>query len=92
MLNDDEIVTSVQAESDSVDDETDEEEDNNNGSSKGSSAHRSFSRRGETNRSGNESETAYRLQNSLEDFNRARKAARYHLIHGPEVGTIDLKE
>ncbi|GFU45284.1 hypothetical protein TNCV_4236681 [Trichonephila clavipes] len=35
MLNDDEIVTSVQAESDPVDDETDEDEDNNNESSKG---------------------------------------------------------
>ncbi|GFT27477.1 hypothetical protein TNCV_1275721 [Trichonephila clavipes] len=34
MLNDDEIVTSVQAESDPVDDETDEDEDNNNESSK----------------------------------------------------------
>ncbi|PRD36104.1 UNVERIFIED_CONTAM: hypothetical protein NCL1_09653 [Trichonephila clavipes] len=30
MLNDDEIVTSVQEESDLVDDETDEDEDNNN--------------------------------------------------------------
>ncbi|GFU68671.1 hypothetical protein TNCV_308861 [Trichonephila clavipes] len=38
MLNDDEIVTSVQEESDPVDDETDEDEDNNNSeSSKGSS-------------------------------------------------------
>ncbi|GFX46993.1 hypothetical protein TNCV_316161 [Trichonephila clavipes] len=37
MLNDDEIVTSVQAESDPVDDETDEDEDNNNKSSKGPS-------------------------------------------------------
>ncbi|GFU98563.1 integrase catalytic domain-containing protein [Trichonephila clavipes] len=36
MLNDDEIVTSVQTESDHVDDETDEDEDNNE-SSKGSS-------------------------------------------------------
>ncbi|GFS72481.1 uncharacterized protein TNCV_2116261 [Trichonephila clavipes] len=36
MLNDDEIVTSVQAESDPVDDEMDEDEDNNNESSKGS--------------------------------------------------------
>jgi len=36
MLNDDEIVTSVQEESDPVDDETDEDEDNNNNeSSKG---------------------------------------------------------
>ncbi|GFU42730.1 hypothetical protein TNCV_3139291 [Trichonephila clavipes] len=35
MLNDDEIVTSVQAESDPVDDEPDEDEDNNNESSKG---------------------------------------------------------
>ncbi|GFT09624.1 cGMP-inhibited 3',5'-cyclic phosphodiesterase A [Trichonephila clavipes] len=35
MLNDDEIVTSVQAESDPVDDETDKDEDNNNESSKG---------------------------------------------------------
>ncbi|GFV07603.1 uncharacterized protein TNCV_4941071 [Trichonephila clavipes] len=34
MLNDEEIVTSVQAESDPVDDETDEDEDNNNVSSK----------------------------------------------------------
>ncbi|GFX63804.1 uncharacterized protein TNCV_5032751 [Trichonephila clavipes] len=34
MLNDDEIVTSVQAESDPVDDETDEDEDNNYESSK----------------------------------------------------------
>ncbi|GFS95325.1 hypothetical protein TNCV_2631291 [Trichonephila clavipes] len=37
MLNDDEIMTSVQAESDPVDDETDGDEDINNGSSKGSS-------------------------------------------------------
>ncbi|GFW09049.1 hypothetical protein TNCV_3081411 [Trichonephila clavipes] len=37
MLNDDEIVTSVQAESDPVDDETDEDEDNTNESSEGSS-------------------------------------------------------
>ncbi|GFV00291.1 uncharacterized protein TNCV_2117451 [Trichonephila clavipes] len=38
MLYDDEIVTSMQEESDSVDDETDEDEDNNNnGSSKGPS-------------------------------------------------------
>ncbi|GFV71924.1 hypothetical protein TNCV_2458591 [Trichonephila clavipes] len=34
MLNDDEIVTSVQEESDPVDDETEEDEDNNNESSK----------------------------------------------------------
>ncbi|GFW60423.1 uncharacterized protein TNCV_942901 [Trichonephila clavipes] len=34
MLNDDEIVTSVLEESESVDDETDEDEDNNNESSK----------------------------------------------------------
>ncbi|GFT04513.1 uncharacterized protein TNCV_1930221 [Trichonephila clavipes] len=34
MLSDDEIVTSMQAESDSVDNETDEDEDNNNESSK----------------------------------------------------------
>ncbi|GFX11248.1 hypothetical protein TNCV_4786401 [Trichonephila clavipes] len=33
MLNDDEIVTSVQEESDPLDDETDEDEDNNNESS-----------------------------------------------------------
>ncbi|GFV84311.1 uncharacterized protein TNCV_1591701 [Trichonephila clavipes] len=37
MLNDDEIVTSVQAESDPVYDEADEDEGNNNESSKGSS-------------------------------------------------------
>ncbi|GFX99053.1 hypothetical protein TNCV_4810011 [Trichonephila clavipes] len=38
MLNDDEIVTSVQEEYDPVDDETDEDEDNNNNeSSKGPS-------------------------------------------------------
>ncbi|GFV47617.1 uncharacterized protein TNCV_2081771 [Trichonephila clavipes] len=37
MLNDDEIVTSVQAEFDLVDDEMDENEDNNNESSKGPS-------------------------------------------------------
>ncbi|GFX37931.1 hypothetical protein TNCV_3835321 [Trichonephila clavipes] len=37
MLNDDEIVTSVQEESDLVYDETDEDEDNNNESSKGPS-------------------------------------------------------
>ncbi|GFS48272.1 uncharacterized protein TNCV_2296571 [Trichonephila clavipes] len=37
MLNDNEIVTSVQAKSDPVDDETDEDEDNNNESSKGPS-------------------------------------------------------
>ncbi|GFT47039.1 uncharacterized protein TNCV_3747031 [Trichonephila clavipes] len=37
MLNDDEIMTSVQEESDPVDNETDEEEDNNNESSKGPS-------------------------------------------------------
>ncbi|PRD29529.1 UNVERIFIED_CONTAM: hypothetical protein NCL1_29125 [Trichonephila clavipes] len=35
MLNEDEIVTSVQEESDPVDDEMDEDEDNNNESSKG---------------------------------------------------------
>ncbi|GFT04502.1 uncharacterized protein TNCV_1930111 [Trichonephila clavipes] len=34
MLNDDEIVFSVQSESDPVDDETDKDEDNNNESSK----------------------------------------------------------
>ncbi|GFX93912.1 hypothetical protein TNCV_3412751 [Trichonephila clavipes] len=43
MLNDDEIVTSVQAESDPVDDETDEDEDNNNESSKGTSNAGTFS-------------------------------------------------
>ncbi|PRD20587.1 UNVERIFIED_CONTAM: hypothetical protein NCL1_54144 [Trichonephila clavipes] len=37
MLNDEDIVTSAQAESDPVDDETDEGEDNNNESSKGPS-------------------------------------------------------
>ncbi|GFS76150.1 uncharacterized protein TNCV_4667241 [Trichonephila clavipes] len=37
MLNDDEIVTSVQEESDPVDDETNEDEDNNNESSKDTS-------------------------------------------------------
>ncbi|GFU11123.1 uncharacterized protein TNCV_2936551 [Trichonephila clavipes] len=43
MLNDDEIVTSVQAEYDLVDDETDEDEDNNNVSSKGPSNAGTFS-------------------------------------------------
>ncbi|GFV43516.1 hypothetical protein TNCV_4592401 [Trichonephila clavipes] len=43
MLNDDEIVTSVQAESNPIDDETDEDEDNNNESSKGSSNAGTFS-------------------------------------------------
>ncbi|GFV47260.1 uncharacterized protein TNCV_4829161 [Trichonephila clavipes] len=44
MLNDDEIVTSVQEESDPVDDETDEDEDNNNNeSSKGPSNADTFS-------------------------------------------------
>ncbi|GFX96160.1 uncharacterized protein TNCV_2290491 [Trichonephila clavipes] len=43
MLNEDEIVTSVQAESDPVDDETDENEDNNNESSKGPSNAGAFS-------------------------------------------------
>ncbi|GFV62723.1 hypothetical protein TNCV_901781 [Trichonephila clavipes] len=43
MLNDDEIVASVQAEFDPVDDETDEDEDNNNESSKGPSKAGTFS-------------------------------------------------
>ncbi|GFU39612.1 hypothetical protein TNCV_1793421 [Trichonephila clavipes] len=43
MLYDDEIVTSVQAESDPVDDETDEDEDNNHESSKGQSNAGAFS-------------------------------------------------
>ncbi|GFU50779.1 uncharacterized protein TNCV_2494851 [Trichonephila clavipes] len=44
MLNDDEIVTSVQEESDPVDDETDEDEDNNNDeSNKGASNANAFS-------------------------------------------------
>ncbi|GFW94774.1 neur_chan_LBD domain-containing protein [Trichonephila clavipes] len=43
MLIDDEIVTSVQAESDPIDKETDEEEDNNNESSKGPSNACAFS-------------------------------------------------
>ncbi|GFU45848.1 uncharacterized protein TNCV_29361 [Trichonephila clavipes] len=43
MLNDDEIVTSVQVESDPVDDETDEDEDNNNESSKDPSNAGTFS-------------------------------------------------
>ncbi|GFY17068.1 uncharacterized protein TNCV_1088441 [Trichonephila clavipes] len=44
MLNDDEIVTSVQEEFDPVDDETDEDEDNNNNeSSKGPSNADAFS-------------------------------------------------
>ncbi|GFX50690.1 hypothetical protein TNCV_2722761 [Trichonephila clavipes] len=43
MLSDDEIVTSVQEKSDSVDDETDENEDNNNESSKGPSNAVAFS-------------------------------------------------
>ncbi|GFX46133.1 uncharacterized protein TNCV_2094491 [Trichonephila clavipes] len=43
MLNDDEIVTSVQVESDPVDDETDEDEDSNNESSKGPSNADAFS-------------------------------------------------
>ncbi|GFV36668.1 hypothetical protein TNCV_1033441 [Trichonephila clavipes] len=43
MLNDDEIVTSVQEESDPVDDEWDEDEDNNNESSKGPSNAVAFS-------------------------------------------------
>ncbi|GFX16048.1 hypothetical protein TNCV_4703061 [Trichonephila clavipes] len=43
MLNDDEIVTSMQEESDPVDDETDEDEDNNNESSKGPSNANAFS-------------------------------------------------
>ncbi|GFT19510.1 hypothetical protein TNCV_2534041 [Trichonephila clavipes] len=43
-LNDDEIVSSVQEESDPVDDETDEDEDyNNNESSKGPSNANAFS-------------------------------------------------
>ncbi|GFT03235.1 uncharacterized protein TNCV_3610901 [Trichonephila clavipes] len=43
MLNDDEIVTSVQEESDPVDDETDKDEDNNNESIKGPSNAVAFS-------------------------------------------------
>ncbi|GFV19201.1 uncharacterized protein TNCV_3224191 [Trichonephila clavipes] len=43
MLNDDEIVTSVQEESDPVDDETDEDENDNNESSKGPSKTNAFS-------------------------------------------------
>ncbi|GFW21377.1 hypothetical protein TNCV_1532021 [Trichonephila clavipes] len=43
MLNDDEIVTSVQAESDPVDDETDKDENKINGSSKGPSNTDKFS-------------------------------------------------
>ncbi|PRD31335.1 UNVERIFIED_CONTAM: hypothetical protein NCL1_23804 [Trichonephila clavipes] len=43
MLNDDEIVTSVQEESDPVDDETDEDEDNHNESNKGPSHADAFS-------------------------------------------------
>ncbi|GFV46435.1 uncharacterized protein TNCV_3233241 [Trichonephila clavipes] len=43
MLNVDEIVTSVQEESDPVDDKTDEYEDNNNESSKGPSNTDAFS-------------------------------------------------
>ncbi|GFX04321.1 uncharacterized protein TNCV_3974691 [Trichonephila clavipes] len=43
MLNDDEIVTYVQEESEPVDDETDEDEDNNNKSSKCSSYAVAFS-------------------------------------------------
>ncbi|GFV04563.1 uncharacterized protein TNCV_294401 [Trichonephila clavipes] len=42
-LNDDDIVTSVQAESDPLDDETDGDEDNNNESSKGPSNAGTFS-------------------------------------------------
>ncbi|GFX16882.1 uncharacterized protein TNCV_2518601 [Trichonephila clavipes] len=43
MLNNDEIRTSVQEESDPVNDETDEDEDNNNESSKGPSNTDAFS-------------------------------------------------
>ncbi|GFV51355.1 hypothetical protein TNCV_4687181 [Trichonephila clavipes] len=43
MLNDDEIVTSVQEESDPVDDKMDEDEDNSNESSKGPSNADAFS-------------------------------------------------
>ncbi|GFW01985.1 uncharacterized protein TNCV_1148651 [Trichonephila clavipes] len=43
MLNDDEIVTSMQAESDLVDDKMDEDEDSNNDSSKGPSNAGAFS-------------------------------------------------
>ncbi|GFV41205.1 uncharacterized protein TNCV_2979591 [Trichonephila clavipes] len=43
ILNDDEIVTSVQAESDPVDDKTDKDVDNNNESSKGPSNTGAFS-------------------------------------------------
>ncbi|GFU01663.1 hypothetical protein TNCV_1522041 [Trichonephila clavipes] len=43
MLNDDEIVTSVQEESNPVDDETGEDDDNNNESNKGPSNADAFS-------------------------------------------------
>ncbi|GFV97584.1 uncharacterized protein TNCV_2040921 [Trichonephila clavipes] len=43
ILNDDELVTSLQEESDPVDDETDEDENNNNESSKGPSNADAFS-------------------------------------------------
>ncbi|PRD27866.1 UNVERIFIED_CONTAM: hypothetical protein NCL1_34129 [Trichonephila clavipes] len=43
MLNDDEIVTSMQEESDPVEDETDEDEENYNESSKGPSNADAFS-------------------------------------------------
>ncbi|GFT12978.1 uncharacterized protein TNCV_5096411 [Trichonephila clavipes] len=43
MLNDDEIVTSVQSESDPVDDETNDDEENHNKSSKGPSNASTFS-------------------------------------------------
>ncbi|GFX77332.1 hypothetical protein TNCV_5064581 [Trichonephila clavipes] len=43
MLNDDEIVASIQEESDLVDDKTDEDEDNNNESNKGPSNANAFS-------------------------------------------------
>ncbi|GFW96567.1 uncharacterized protein TNCV_2846241 [Trichonephila clavipes] len=48
MLNVDEIVNSVQEESDPVDDETDEDEDNNNGTSKSRSNAYAFSALGTT--------------------------------------------
>ncbi|GFU89155.1 hypothetical protein TNCV_2896031 [Trichonephila clavipes] len=44
MLNDDKIVTSVQEESNPVDDETDEDKNNNNESSKGPSNADAFSK------------------------------------------------
>ncbi|GFV71684.1 uncharacterized protein TNCV_3534731 [Trichonephila clavipes] len=86
MLNDDEIVTSVQEEFDSVDDETDEDQDNSNESSKGPSNANALSVLQTTmewyEHQSESCSTQLLLLKRIGDLEAEKRSVRFHILHG----------